>query len=108
MNTESISFTETESDRQRRLNELVAENGPSWFDGFQPGSFGCHELLDRTSLLGDQIEEWLMNHPSCLNQPDWFALAEQAASALRELYHRVGTAHVDAQNTEAEQVNGQA
>ena len=39
---------EIETDRQGRIDEL-AEQGPEWEARYQPGSFGCHELLDRTS-----------------------------------------------------------
>jgi hypothetical protein len=64
---------------------------------YKPGSFGCHELLDRTSLLANQIETWLLDHPACLDRPEFYALAERAASALHELYQRIGEVHLDAQ-----------
>ena len=42
---------EIEKDRQNLIDELTAEHGPDWAAQYRPGSFGCHELLDRTSLL---------------------------------------------------------
>jgi len=59
-----------------------------------PGSFGCHELLDRTAMLGDSVEEYILDHPSCVQNPEWYALADQAVTALRELYQRIGAEHL--------------
>lgn len=46
MNTGAIESCETEQGRQRAGQELVAEQGPNWWEAFKPGSFGCHELID--------------------------------------------------------------
>ena len=78
------------------MNELIAENGPNWMEQYKPGSFGCHELLDRTSMTADAVEQFVLSHPACLQNAEWFALAEQAATALRELYQRVGAEHLAA------------
>jgi hypothetical protein len=83
-----------ESQREQHLRELIAENGQPWLDGYKPGSFGCHELLDRTSLFADALEESILNHPACVQDPDWFAQAEQAVVALRELYQQIGAKHL--------------
>jgi hypothetical protein len=56
-----------------------------------PGSFGCHELLDRTHLLSEQIEAQLASHPACLQHPEWFALAQQAMTALHQA---IGAEHL--------------
>ena len=50
----------------------------------------------RTSLLVDNLEQFVLSHPACVAQAQWYALADQAATALRELYQRIGAAHVDA------------
>lgn len=73
-------------------DELVAED-------FRPGTPGCHELLDRTSLLSDMVERYLLDHPACSSNPGWHALAEQAAASLRELYQQVGAEHLSADET---------
>ena len=52
----------------------------------QPRSFGCHELLDRTSLVADMLEQFVLTHPACALNPEWYALAEQATACLRKLY----------------------
>jgi hypothetical protein len=81
-----------ERERQQLLKTLLAEEGREYLEGFRPGTFGCHELLDRASLLGDAVEENILNHPACVQNPEWYALAERALAALRELYQEVGAA----------------
>jgi hypothetical protein len=88
---------EIECDRLREAEELAAADGPGWADGYRPGTFGCHELLDRTSLLAEQLERQLLTHPACVANAEWYRLAGQAAAALHELYQRVGAAHLSAE-----------
>src|SRR2546430_2055552 len=85
---------EVEQDRLRRIHELAAESGEGWADGFLPGTSGCHELLDRTALLSDLLERYILDHPACVANPAWYRLAEQAAAALCELYQQVGAEHL--------------
>ena len=88
---------DVEQDRLRQASELAADSGEGWADAYRPGSFGCHELLDRTALLSDLLERHLLSHPACVANPEWYRLAEQAAAALRELYQRVGAEHLEAE-----------
>ena len=85
----------TEADRQQIVDEQVSESGPGWTDQYRPGSFCCHELLDRALQAGDWVEQRVLTHPACAINAEWFALAEQAVSALRELYQRIGAEHLD-------------
>jgi hypothetical protein len=87
---------DTENQRQQRLAEMTAEEGPQWLEQYKPGSFGCHELLDRSLLVGDMVEQYILSHPACVQDPHWYALAEQAMTVLRELYQRVGEQHLTA------------
>ena len=84
----------TEQDRQQRISELTAEQGPEWTEQYKPGSFGCHELLDRTALTSDMVEQLILSHPACFQNAEWYALADQAVNALAELYQRVGAVHL--------------
>jgi hypothetical protein len=84
---------EREQGRDALLGELSAEYGEDWREHFKPGSFGCHELLDRTSLAAEMVERQILEHPSCLQNAEWYALAERAVAALSELYQRVGAEH---------------
>jgi hypothetical protein len=81
---------------------MVAERGPGWTEGYKPGSFGCHELLDRTSLIAAMVEQYVLRHPSCALNPEWYALAEQAATCLRDLYQRVGAEHLTSEGVPAD------
>lgn len=63
-------------------------------DKFAPGSFGCHEALHLASVFRDMVEEHLVDHPAVQAKPEWKALAEQAMSALFDLYQAIGREHV--------------
>jgi hypothetical protein len=70
---------------------------PQESEDYKPGSFGCHELLDRTNLVADNLEEWILSHPACVQNAEWYALADRAVTALRELYQRIGAEHLEAE-----------
>jgi hypothetical protein len=97
MDPQPTKALDTERGRQQRINEMIAEHGPQWSEPYKPGSLGCHELLDRTSMAADIVEQYVLSHPACAQNKDWFALADQAVAALRELYQRVGAEHLDDQ-----------
>ena len=99
-----VNHDEAEQTRVERAAELSGEQGANWADAYRPGSFGCHELLDRASHLADSIEHLLLSHPGCVARAEWYALAEQAASALRELYQRVGSEHLNGDNGDVSRV----
>jgi len=83
------------------LTELSIEHGLNWSDQYKPGSFGCHELLDRTLLAAEMVERQVLTHPAWARDREWYALAEKAVTALQELYQRVGAAHLDETGTDA-------
>jgi hypothetical protein len=85
---------EVERDRQHLIDEFIADYGADGAGSYRPGSFGCHELLDRTALAAELLEQKVLNHPACFLNQEWFSLAEQAVEILNELYQRVGEAHV--------------
>ncbi|HEY7423891.1 MAG TPA: hypothetical protein VH682_06565 [Gemmataceae bacterium] len=94
MTFQKLSPGEVERERLEQIRELAADSGERWADGYRPGSPGCHELLDRTALLSDMLERYLLSHPACVANAGWYMLAEQAAAALRELYQQVGAEHL--------------
>jgi hypothetical protein len=93
MTFRKLSPSEVEEDRSRQAGRLAAELGEKWAEENRPGSAGCHELLDRTALLSDMLERYLLGHPACVANSGWYMLAEQAA-ALRELYQQIGGEHL--------------
>ena len=97
MDKHVLKAPHTAHERQQLLDELAADHGPHWAAQYAPGSFGCHELLDRTALAADIVERYVRTHPACIANQEWFALAEQAVAALQELYQRIGATHLDDQ-----------
>lgn len=95
MDSQMAKALDPEHERQQLIEEMTAEYGSDWLEQYKPGSFGCHELLDRTSLVADTVEQYVLSHPACAQNPDWYALAEKAVTALRELYQRVGETHLE-------------
>jgi hypothetical protein len=86
--------TDRERERQRHCREFEADHGSKWEEQYKPGTFGCHELLDRTAIATDEIERAILMHPACVRDEEWYALAEKAVSALQTLYQRVGAKHM--------------
>ena len=82
-------------ERQQLVDAMMADHGSHWAEQYKPGSFGCHELLDRTALLAGTVEHFLLTHPACVQNKDWFALAQHAVAALQELYQRIGEEHLN-------------
>jgi hypothetical protein len=86
------SDEEIEATRQEELEQLK-EEGP---DQDVPGSFGCHELLDRTSLLMNNVSEYVLTHSACVRNKEWYLLAHQAFENLFQLYQDIGAEHIGA------------
>ena len=97
-----ISFTpaETEADRLERLQEAASDRDLSIDQlaaDFAPGSFGCHEALQMASVFMDSVDRHLADHPAVLAVPEWFRLAEEASTALFNLYQAIGDRHLATQ-----------
>lgn len=86
---------EVEQERRQRIDELAAQQGSNWQEQYRPGSSGCHELLDRVSLIADLVESSILSHPACAQFPEWFVLANRATDALQQLYQQIGAVHLD-------------
>jgi hypothetical protein len=62
---------------------------------FLPGTFGCHEALDRCSILCEQVDS-LSQHPAIVMEPEWRKKAVTATNLLAELYQDIGRKHMSA------------
>lgn len=60
---------------------------------FGPGTFGCHEALDRCELLTQLVGD-LGAHPAIRLNPDWEAKVTEAAIILAELYQAIARDHL--------------
>ncbi len=87
----NLTKEEIEQERHKLAAELL---GTNWQIEYAPGTFGCHELLDRTALMNNLLDDSILSHPACLANPEWYALATQAAAVLAELYQRIGAEHL--------------
>ena len=63
-------------------------------NGYEPGSFGCHEALHMASVLGEIVDERLRNHPAVQLNHEWRAKASEAVQALFDLYNMIGGKHL--------------
>jgi hypothetical protein len=91
--------TEIEQEREKLAAELAGDAGENWAEENRPGTLGCHELLDRTALLAQLVDQQVRTHPACVANPEWFQLSDRAAAALAELYQQVGAEHLAADDT---------
>jgi hypothetical protein len=94
MDKPSLNVLNTEHERQQLIDKFNTDS-PDWAEQAKPGSFGCHELLDRTALVADLLEQYILTHPACVQNQDWYALAQQAVVTLRELYQQIGAEHLN-------------
>ena len=94
MSVANVEPATVDREREDKAAELDAEYGAGWVRENRPGSFGCHELLDRTAMFADGVERYILDHPACVANSDWYSLADSAAASLRELYQLVGAAHM--------------
>lgn len=84
---------DTEATRIARLAAMELEE-PERVAAAGPGSFGCHEALDRTFLAADMLGNWLLEHPSIVLNAEWFRLADEAHTKLMDLYQAIGAKHL--------------
>ena len=54
--------------------------------------FHMHEVLDRTALLIDMIDSYLMEHPAM--KPKWKKLAFKAQDKLNQIYYECSEEHL--------------
>ncbi len=83
-----------DAERQQALKDFLEETENQNLEEFSPGTMGCHELLDRTAMVNNLLEDFILSHPACLQNPEWYSLARQAADALNNLYQKVGEVHL--------------
>lgn len=62
-----------------------------------PGSYGCHELMDRVSLIRDLFGATVEAHPGLMNFPEWEAASDAAGEALFRLHNLIAEKHLAAE-----------
>jgi hypothetical protein len=61
--------------------------------GFRPGSFGFHEMLDRTWLAAEFFITNVVEHPAS-NHPELSKTIKRIQRQLWELYQKVAEVHL--------------
>lgn len=61
---------------------------------YAPGTYGCHEALHMAAVARDFVEEHLLDHPAIGLNSNWKTLADQACTALFDLYQAIGKVHL--------------
>jgi len=86
---------QVEQERREDLLDAKAIYG-DLEEKFAPGSFGCHELLDRLSVVTSIWNERIIASPATIIDPEFYKEAREIANAISKLYQKVGTRHLDA------------
>lgn len=90
-----MSHKSLEKTRKAELKAAVKESGLDRKDFkamFDLGGFGGHELLDRSHLLCTMVDDFVLNHPAALLNPELYEQATKASRSLAKLYEMVGQA----------------
>jgi hypothetical protein len=93
--TPAVTFTadEIEATRLDRLAAVAASHDKTAEQlaaDFAPGTVGCHEAMHLASVFMDTVDRPLCDHPAVLSNPDWYRLADEAQTALFNLYQAMG------------------
>lgn len=59
-----------------------------------PGTWYCHEAIHSVSIFLNMWDQEVFSHPSILNNPEWFAKAEDILTKIYELYQDIGAEHL--------------
>ena len=59
---------------------------------FDPGSFGSHEAADRTYLIMENVEHYLLAHPTIVMNEQAYHQAFAACQLLADVYQKVACA----------------
>jgi hypothetical protein len=84
-----------EKSRKADLKAAIKDSGldrKAFKSMFDLSGFGGHELLDRSHLISTMADDFLLNHPSALLNPELYEQATKASRALAKLYQMVGQA----------------
>lgn len=73
---------------------LVANAAGSFDESHKPGSFGFHEALDRTYLVSEHWESFIMGHPSVFLDAELYREANTILTAVTNFYSKLGQKHL--------------
>jgi hypothetical protein len=88
-----MSRKAVEKTRKADLKAAIKESGldrKAFKSMFDLGGFGGHELRDRSHLISTMVDDFLLNHPAALLNPELYEQATKASRAVAKLYEMVG------------------
>lgn len=83
-----------EESLEEARNAAHAAEGEGLEEHFGPFSMGMHELLDRISLVRDQVETNLLDHPSAPGFSHVYQALYMASCLLGKAYNDVAWIHM--------------
>ena len=85
-----------ESDRKQAFEESIEtfETEEEVHRRFDPGSFGSHEAANRTMLIMDNLEHYLLKHPTIIMNEQAYHQAFAACELLMDVYQKVACADI--------------
>ena len=90
-----MSHKNLEKTRKAELKAALKDSGldrKAFRAMFDLGGFGGHELLDRSQMMSVMVEDFVLNHPAALLNPELYEQAAKAARALTKLHDMVAAA----------------
>lgn len=95
---ETLKFASeiVDSDRKQAFKESVEvfETEDEVHRRFDPGSFGSHEAADRTMLIMENVEHYLLKHPTIIMNEQAYHQAFAACQLLADVYQKVACADI--------------
>jgi hypothetical protein len=73
------------SDIQSEWQEDLADCNPN-VEVFGRNTYGSHELMDRTSLLLESWESYVLDHPSCVLNFELYQRATEIINLMCDFY----------------------
>ncbi len=86
------TLTDCERNEEERREAIAGLSGSGMKCASDP--FGQHELLDRAHLVGEMVNDLLVEHPACIVDADLFEKAVHARDVLSDLYQAIGERHL--------------
>lgn len=77
---------EIETDRLERLAEWQADGG----EELPPGSFGFHEAFHTASVMAENLDRHLLDHPAIIQNADLYRQISRAFDLVYAVYQQMG------------------
>ncbi len=89
-----IALKEVEANRDKAFEESISSFGSKSevHRRFAPGSFGSHEAADRTFIMTENWDSYVLSHPTIAMNPEAYRMAKIAFEFMHEVYQIIACA----------------